>query len=193
MKYSPFTDFSIDISPKEFEIQVKDFFQETGFSSTLKEVVHDKKMKTTDQEYQIDVYYEFEHAGVSFKVLVECKKHKEAISREIIQVLNDKLSETGCHKGVLVSTSGFQKGAIAYAKRKGIALIRIIRGEMLYETKSTQPQTNLNEIKEFYGLPDFAYQLIEDEGNERFINVTLLEKEYKNRFFQEIVNVANRL
>ncbi|MCF8302471.1 MAG: restriction endonuclease [Bacteroidales bacterium] len=85
----------------------------------------------------------------------------------MVQVLNDKLTETGSQKGILVSSSGFQKGAIAYAKRKGIALVRILRVEMLYETKGgPQTEVNIQEIKGFFDLPDFSFlQIIGNEEN----------------------------
>ena len=41
---------------------------------------------------------------------------------------------TGAHKGILFSTSNFQKGALEYAKKHGIALIRIAEGKACYET-----------------------------------------------------------
>ncbi|NQT78070.1 MAG: restriction endonuclease [Bacteroidetes bacterium] len=202
MKTSPFSEDSIKISPTVFEEQVKKFFSDKGHNFRLIEVVHDKKIKTIDQEYQIDVYYEFEQANVLFKVLVECKKYKGAITRELVQVLSDKISETGCHKGILVSSSGFQKGAISYAKRKGIALIRILKGEMLYESKGfgfieiqngdlfpetrSKEKVDFEEINNYFNFPDFSFQYIEQNGKENNVSVTLLTDSHKNDFLNRL-------
>lgn len=192
MKTSPFSEESTNITPREFEKEVKKLFSIKENKYKLIEIIHDKKIQNEDQEYQIDIYYEFEQADFSFKVLVECKRHKGAVSRELIQVLNDKLTETGTHKGILVSTSGFQKGAISYARRKGIALVRIVRGEMLYEPKG-RPQTevDLEDITELVDMPDFSFLQIRQNGENSDSN-TLLEDDHQRRFLNEIKTWHNK-
>jgi restriction system protein len=51
-------------------------------------------------------------------------------------VLEAKLRDVAAHKGMLFSTSGFQKGALQYATAHGIATIAVVNGRWLYETKS---------------------------------------------------------
>lgn len=118
-----------------FEKNTKSLFQRNYETYALLEIIHDKKIKNKDQNYQIDVYYEFEQAEVNFKVLVERKNHNASIKLDYVQVSYSKLQELVCSKGVLVSTSGFQKGAITFAKDKDIALIRILKDEVIYETR----------------------------------------------------------
>lgn len=68
----------------------------------------------------------------------ECKHYKHPISRDIIQKVYDNLRAVGVQKGIVISTSNFQSGAIEYAQIHGIALIQItdagndyfVRGEM---------------------------------------------------------------
>ena len=74
--------------------------------------------------------------GTLIKVLIECKHHRTPIKREVIQVLNDRIKSLGAQKGILFSTSKFQSGCIEYAEQHGIALVRLIEGKYLYETKS---------------------------------------------------------
>ena len=93
-------------------------------------------------------------AGAEFIVLIECKKYRNAVERELVQVLHDKVRSVGAHKGILFTTTGFQSGAIKYATAHGIALVSIINGTAIYETRSaypvaTQPPAWLN-------LPKFA-------------------------------------
>ena len=56
-------------------------------------------------------------------------------------VLEAKLRDVSAHKGMLFSTSGFQRGAVEYATAHGIATIAVVNGTWLYETKGagTEP------------------------------------------------------
>ena len=125
-----------NISPTDFELLIKEYLEGAGKDLKDFRVSHDVHLLKSDGEYQIDIYAEFEVLGAIFKVLVECKRHKSDIKREVVQVLYDKLRATGAHKGMLFSTSGFQSGAYKFAKEHGIALIRVIEGRYTYVTKS---------------------------------------------------------
>lgn len=67
-------------------------------------------------------------------MLVECKYHKNAIKRDVVQVLYDRMRAVGAQKGMVFSTSRFQSGAVEYAKRHGIALILLANGSSSYIT-----------------------------------------------------------
>ena len=133
-------DINAEITPTEFEKLVHEYL--TNLGAELKEFKssHDKKIDRPDGRYQIDVYAEFEALGGTLKVLIECKRYKEKIKREIVQLLFDKIRSIGAHKGMIFATSGFQKGAIQYATEHGIALIRVIEGRFTYVTKSLGSQ-----------------------------------------------------
>lgn len=133
-------DINAEITPTEFELLVKEFLNNLGKELKSFKSTHDFNLKRIDGEYQIDIFAEFEYLGVDFKVLVECKRHKSNIKREIVQLLFDKLRATGMQKGIIFSTSGFQKGACIFAKEHGIALIRVIEGRYTYFTKSEDSQ-----------------------------------------------------
>ena len=77
----------------------------------------------------------FTALDVEFLVLVECKDHTRPVDREEVQILADKKRAAGAHKGMLFSTNGFQRGAIAYAQKHGIALVRVLDGALTYETR----------------------------------------------------------
>lgn len=125
-----------DISPKEFELWIYNCLSNLGKELKHFDIRHDTLIKSYDGEYQIDVLAKFESLGAEFKVLVECKRHKNKIKREVIQILHDKLHSTGSQKAILFSTSGFQEGAIVYAKQHGIALVRVIESKYTFVTKS---------------------------------------------------------
>lgn len=133
---APPDDINTDITPVEFERYVKDYLIQQGQELKGFAATHDVKLKGPDGEYQIDVYAEFDFLGATFKILAECKRYKNKVKREVVQLLYDKLRATGAQKGLLFSTSGFQQGAYDYASVHGIALIRVIEGRFTYFTKA---------------------------------------------------------
>ncbi|MDP5139107.1 MAG: restriction endonuclease, partial [Spirosomaceae bacterium] len=119
-----------------YEKLIQTYLVETGRDLNKFKVVHDEDLERIDGTYQIDVYAEFEALGGIIKVLIECKRHKAKIKREVVQLLNDKIRSTGANKGMVFATSGFQSGAVKYANTHGIALIKVIEGKYTYYTKS---------------------------------------------------------
>ncbi len=129
----------IEVSPVEYEKQVVSWLrsaegQLTGFS-----VKHLETLSGSAGEYVIDAVAKFEiFGGAEIAVLVECKKLKRSVEREVVMILKSKMQETGSHKGIVFSTSGFQRGAIEYAAEHGIALITFSDGIHTYITKSAE-------------------------------------------------------
>lgn len=120
-------DYVISLSPKEFEKHCKDIL--LGFAEETKlqdfQIQHDVKLEAHDGKYQIDVYASFTVMMMDFKMVCECKQYKNPVKREVIANLNQKIQSLGFQKGVLMSTSSFQSGAIEFTKEHGIALIRV--------------------------------------------------------------------
>ena len=120
-------DYVCSITPKEFEVfcleLLRDYAVEEGLSNFV--INHDVKLKAYDGSYQIDVYASFTAMGLEYKILCECKQYKSKVKREIVQTLEGKIRSLGVHRGIILSTSGFQSGAITYAKEHGIALIQV--------------------------------------------------------------------
>lgn len=131
---NPFRDFVASITPTEFEKYCVRILKGYAECEQLKEfaIVHNEKILVDDGEYQIDIYAEFTAIGVKFKVLGECKRYTYPIEREKVVVLADKVRSIGAQKGILISTSGFQSGAVQYAKAHGIALIQIFDKQVLH-------------------------------------------------------------
>ncbi len=125
---NPYCDVVADMTPTEFEKYCLMILEGYADQENLKDfkIVHNHKIQTHDGEYQIDVYAEFTALNVNFKVLAECKKYKKAIERKVVAELKQKLDSIGAHKGIILSTSGFQQGAAVFAKEHGIALIQIL-------------------------------------------------------------------
>lgn len=137
-----------EITPIEFEKLIHNYLSNLGKKLSSFKSTHNLKIKKSDGNYQIDIYAEFEVFGGIIKVLVECKKYKNSVKREIVQLLFDKLRATGTQKGMIFSTSGFQSGAVKFAEEHGIALIKVFDDKLNYLTK--------NKMSESVAIPDWV-------------------------------------
>jgi restriction system protein len=121
----------------DFELQVKSWLESVNGGISEFSAVHRERINGSDGEYEIDVSASFTAlGGAKFHVLVECKKHKNPIKREMVQVLHDKKKSVGAQKAILVSTAAFQQGAIRYAATHGVALVQIVSGAAVYVQNS---------------------------------------------------------
>ena len=121
------------ISPSDFELQVKAWLESGASTLESFSAEHREALAGVDGEYEIDVVARFKAFGsAEFLMLVECKKHKHPIKRELVQALRQKQLSLGAHKGMLVSTSPFQSGARDFARTHGIALVEIISGAAVF-------------------------------------------------------------
>jgi hypothetical protein len=124
-------------TPAEFEGAVAEALRKLGGGLSDFKVVRSEILPGTDGCYEIDVTARFTaFEGAAFLVLVECKRYDSPIKREKVQVLHDKLRSVGAQKGMMVSTSRFQRGAVEYAEKHGIALIHLMNGSFNYMAKA---------------------------------------------------------
>jgi restriction system protein len=128
------------LTPDGFERQVKAWIESVASPLESFQAKHLEDLAGADGDYAIDVTARFTaFGGASFLLLVECKRHKNPIKREVVQTLRDKQQSIGAQKAMVVSTSDFQSGAIEYARKHGIALVQIVNGQAAYIQNSIQP------------------------------------------------------
>lgn len=125
----------MDITPEQFEKYALDLLSEQTRGLENLVIEHNKLIEAYDGNYQIDGYIHFTMMGIEFKTIVECKHYNSAITREKVQILLSKIQSIGAHKGILISTSNFQSGAIEFARNHGIALIQITEAGTEYELR----------------------------------------------------------
>jgi restriction system protein len=89
-----------------------------------------KYLGKSGHEHAIDVAFELTIAGLRFLVLVECKRYRRRVGIDDVMELAYRIRDIGAHKGVIVTTCGFQDGAIDVAKSEGIGLLIAARGKM---------------------------------------------------------------
>ncbi len=163
--FIPVKDAYHELTPEEFERYSLDLLAEQTKNLENLVIEHDKMIKAFDGSYQIDGYIEFSLMGVKYKTLVECKHYKSPINREKVQILHSKIKSIGAHKGILISTSNFQSGAVGYAKTHGIALIQLTEAMSIYEARSMEGIIVASGRKPFnYGEP-YSGVLIGGDGN----------------------------
>jgi len=88
-------------------------------------VEHNKQLQGKYLSHQCDVYWKFESAGMEYSTIVECKNWNQRLKQENLLAFRAKLEDLNNPKGVIVTRSGYQKGAVKYAKAHGILLYEL--------------------------------------------------------------------
>lgn len=164
----------VEVTPEEYERQVLAWLRKSAGNLENFHASHLHKLEGRGGEYEFDIVVEFSIlGGAGIIVLVECKRYIRPVEREKIQVLHAKIQDVGAHKGMIFSTSGFQKGAIDYATEYGIATITFIDGASTFETKGYGPRPS---PPPWMNLPRFAGNFLSmGEGN---IQTSLVDSSY---------------
>ncbi|QDK40575.1 restriction endonuclease [Bacteriovorax stolpii] len=126
----------LELTPEQFEIEVRNQLNATAGSLISFSTQHRELVKGVGGEFEIDVTARFEALGASFLVLIECKRYSSPVKRDVVLTLHTKLQAIGAQKGMIFTTSGFQKGAVEYATTHGIALVQLVDGKSTYQTRS---------------------------------------------------------
>lgn len=184
------------ITPTEFEIRcthiLKGYAEKEGLPNFT--ITHDEKVSAYDTSYQIDILASFTAIGTTITMLCECKRYKSPVKQEVVLALESKLQSIGAHKGIILSTSKFQRGAIEYAQAHGIALIQMTDRGPEYFSHSSGPFEEDPNDPFLYGerhLPPYRATLVtpntEDDDNVVFPPQSLINSIYAemNRLIEE--------
>lgn len=121
-------------------------FVQSVLSSMVGVDVHHQKTYTgraSHRDIKVDVSFNFEIAGANLLFLIECKYYSHNVPVDDVEEFHSKIDDVGAHKGILVTTKGFQEGAVKTARGRGIALALLTKerqmGEMMYVVNSQHP------------------------------------------------------
>lgn len=158
---NPYREICSSITPKEFEVFCAESLKAMATEKNLERftVLSDQHITASDGTYQIDISFEFYAANIRITGIVECKKYSRPIERKVVAELYTKINSLGVNKGVIMSTSGFQTGAVDFAKSHGITLLQIVDRWILTIQNSVSPKkAELEKIKQMYYelLPKYA-------------------------------------
>jgi len=153
---------SCSVSPSEFEQQIIAWLKLTA-NLTSFSIGHLKHLSGSGGDYEFDGVAKFEiFKGAKIVVLIECKRYSRPIEREIINSLYSKIQDVGAHKAIIFSTSGFQSGALSYAKEKGIACVTFLDGDYNYETRDINGE---HKPPPWIKFPKYAAIFLEKNNN----------------------------
>jgi restriction system protein len=103
-------------TPKAFEVYVADYLRRMahleGWKKPSFRVLNRELMRREEGAFELDVTVRFRALKLNFLVLVECKHYHPGhkVPCDAVMLLYAKLKTLDAHKGVVFSTSGFQKG-----------------------------------------------------------------------------------
>lgn len=108
--------------------------------------VHHQKVyegRVSRRKIKVDVSFDYEVAGSHLLFLVECKHYSHRVGVDDVEEFHSKIDDIGAHKGIMVTTVGYQKGAIMTGEARGMALALLTRepqkGELRYVVNSVSP------------------------------------------------------
>ena len=78
-------------------------------------------------EHQIDVVYRFKIWMTEILVIVECKQYEKKVGVDDLLEFKSRIEDLRAHKGIFVTSSDYQSGAIEFARANRIALL-VARG-----------------------------------------------------------------
>lgn len=93
--------------------------------------------RISGRNIKVDVSFVLSIAGgADVLVLVECKHYKSKVPVDDVEEFHSKIDDIGAQKGILITTIGFQSGALKAAKGRRIALALLTKepqpGEIRY-------------------------------------------------------------
>ncbi len=142
--------------------------------------------------HEFDVYYEFPHLNMRFQVAIECKDWKHRVDKGEVQKFSSKIEDLSNIAGVMIATNGYQKGALEFAKHKGILLLTIQDLPTLTDIVAKKLEFLLLPSEEEIGVPFWTLMHVEDNdltGN--YFNIGTKEKVIIPLFFsKEIAKFA---
>lgn len=112
---------------RALEEHVRDVYQ-TLLDLELDNTVVGRDVSLRDSRgnvYQIDVYYEFEMAGIRHRVAIECKNTRRPVQRDDVLAFALKVQDCQGVVGVIVSANGYQTGASDAASQHGIKILTL--------------------------------------------------------------------
>lgn len=95
---------------QDYQEEAASFFRSLGLDASTNVTV--KGARTT---HDIDVLVSSHHVGFDITWLVECKHWKKRISKLHVLALREIVADIGADRGILLSETGFQSGAIEAA------------------------------------------------------------------------------
>ena len=101
----------------DYQEQIADFFRVLGMAATV-----DERLKGARGQHDVDVVVRDFRAGVQQLWVVECKLWRRSVTKIHVAALAHIVQDVGADRGIMLSETGFQAGAIRLASLQNITL-----------------------------------------------------------------------
>lgn len=150
----------------EYEILVRDLHAALVKNDQVEniDVQHNVKIKgRSGATHQIDVYWEFRIAGVTYKTCIECKHYNDRVKKSEVAAFIATMADIGNVTGIFATTVGYQRGATLLAQQNGLRLITVnhLLKAVCITSHVIAPSTDILDIK--YDLVQ-AKQRLQERG-----------------------------
>jgi restriction system protein len=125
---------------KDYQEQAATFFRGLGLAATT-----DERITGVRGIHDVDVAVRSETAGIKQLWIVECKKWKTRVKKLHVAALAEIIHDIGADRGILLSESGFQAGAIRMAQSSNITLSSI--SDLEENSEAERVQLKLRELR----------------------------------------------
>jgi restriction system protein len=113
---------------RDYQEEAADFFR-----SLRLEAQTDAKVRGVRTQHDIDVLVKSHHAGFEVTWIVECKKWDTRVTKLHVLALREVVNDTGADRGILLSESGFQSGAIEAANLTNVQVTSLSEARLKSE------------------------------------------------------------
>jgi hypothetical protein len=128
---------------REYQDDVAAFFRSLGFDAEVEQTLDGVRGR-----HNVDLVLHSQRAGVSQLWVVECKKWGRPVGKDRVLTLSGVVADVGADRGLLLSESGFQAGAIRVAETSNITLTSLddLRESTADERSRLEAQLALHRI-----------------------------------------------
>jgi hypothetical protein len=161
-----------------------------------KVTVHRRKPYTgrvSGREIVVDVSFNYDLAGADLLCVIECKCYNHAVPVDDVEEFHSKLDDIGAQKGIMITTVGYQDGAMRTAKGRRIALALLTNksqtGELKFVVNVGGKEKHRGEEEEFF-QGNLRAPLDHFEGGYRFDSIheflsTLFKAEHEEWYHKK--------
>lgn len=125
---------------KQYQRDVAQLFVDLGFHAET-----DVTVTGARGPHDVDVVVRTTVAGIDVLWLVECKSWRRKVSRDAVILLHGIVADAGADRGLLMSESGYQRGALAAAQVSNIGLLSLAQLREMY-----RPDMAISQLKQLY-------------------------------------------
>lgn len=135
---------------KKYQEDAAEYFRSIGLNAST-----DVSVEGVRTEHDVDVLVTSHYVGFDITWIVECKHWKKPVNKLHVLGLREIVSEVGADRGILLSESGFQSGAVEAAcltniQVTSLANLRESASESIYAMRLRDLYDRVSICKELY-------------------------------------------